>query len=128
MAAFVLNANGKKIITSRLNGTGTSPVNIAWGTGTATATAADTALATPAAPTTTTAVAGTGSTVTTTNNLDTFQVVGTITASGTVAIGEVALLDGTTIASSQYFLRADHGVMNLSSGDSITYTIKTQFT
>ena len=128
MAAFVLTSTGKQIISQRLNGTNTAPVYIAWGTGGTTATAADTALGVIAAPTVTTAVTGTGSTVTTTNTNDTFQVAGTVTAGGALTIIEVALLNQATVSGAQYFLRADHGSTVLASGDSITYTIKVQFT
>ena len=132
MAAFVLNANGKRIIANKLSGTGadaaTVPAFLAWGTGGVAATAADTALGTIAAPTVTTAVTGTASTVTITNTGDTFQVVGTITAGGVLNIIEVALLNQATVAGASNFLRADHGSTVLVSGDSIAYTIRAQFT
>ena len=132
MAAFVLNANGKRIIANKLSGTGadaaTVPSFIVWGTGGITATATDTALGTIAAPTVTTAVTGTASTVTVTNTGDTFQVIGTVTAGGALTIIEVALLNQATVSGASYFLRADHGSTVLASGDSIQYTIRVQLT
>lgn len=128
MAAFVLNSTGKQIIAQRLNGTNTAPVYVVWGTGGAAATAADTALGAIAAPTTTTAVTGTGTVNTTTNTNDTFQVIGTVTAGGALTIIEVALLNQATVSGAQYFMRADHGSTVLANGDSITYTLKVQFT
>lgn len=132
MAAFVLTANGKRIIANTLSNTGADaasvPASIAWGTGGTTATAADTALGAIAAPTVTTAVTGTASTVTTTNTGDTYQVTGTVTAGGPLTIIEVALLNQATVSGASYFLRADHGSTVLANGDSIAYTIKVQFT
>ena len=131
MAAFVLNANGKRIIANKLSGTGVDaaavPAFLVWGTGGTTATAADTALGVIAAPTVTTAVTGTASTVTVTNTGDTYQVVGTVTSGGALTIIEVALLNQATVSGASYFLRADHGSTVLGSGDSIAYTIKVTF-
>ena len=98
---------------------------LTWGTGTG-ATASSAGPVTPAAPTTTTAVTGTQSAVTTTVTGDTLQVVGTITASGTVAITEVGLGTSATAATAmtQYHSFA---AINLVSGDSIAFTIKRKY-
>lgn len=98
---------------------------LTWGTGTG-QTASSAGPATPAAPTTTTAVTGTQSQVTTTVTNDTLQVVGTITATGAVAITEVGLGTSSSAgtAMTQYHSFA---AINLVSGDSIQFTIKRKY-
>lgn len=118
---------GMAIVTNRMVGAGTEPKFIGWGTGATTAAVNNTALQTAAAPTTATAVTGTSSRVTTTVANDTYQVVGTITAGGTLAITEVALFDSATISGAGFFLRGTHDAINVNSGDSIEYTIKVKF-
>lgn len=98
---------------------------LTWGTGTG-QTASSAGPATPAAPTTATAVTGTQSQVTTTVTNDTLQVVGTITATGTVAITEVGLGTSSSAgtAMTQYH---SFSAINLVSGDSIAFTIKRKY-
>ena len=118
---------GMAIVTNRMAGAGTEPKFIGWGTGATTAAVNNTALQTAAAPTTVTAVTGTSSRVTTTVTNDTYQVVGTITAGGTLAITEVALFDNATISGAGFFLRGTHDAINVNANDSIEYTIKVKF-
>ena len=135
MAAVVVNvgggSGGKQIIANRLKGTGTEPLNIQWGTGAGTAAVADTSLFSTAT-TTEARTAGTSSIVTTTQTSDSYQVVGTITAAGARTITEVALWDaigsGSPPTGGNFFLHADHGSTTLASTETITYTIKVQFT
>lgn len=123
MATLVVN-KGKEIIVDRIMGAGTEPKYIAWGTGAGTAAAADTTLFTegPEARTT-----GTSSKVTTTTTNDTYQVTGTITASGTRAVTNAGLFDVVTSSSGNLFVKGDFTTVNLSNGDSIALTIKVQF-
>lgn len=100
-----------------------------WGSGTGAAASAN------AVTTTSTAEARTAATVTqqtTTVTNDTMRLVATITATGTRAITEVGAFDavgsGTPATGGNMDIYADHAVVNLSSGDSITYTINTSWT
>ena len=123
MATLLVNT-GKAVVTNRVkNGaTGaTEPSYVAYGTGTGTTAATDTTLFTE----TGTRTAGTSSQVTTSTTNDTYQVVGTQTAGGTLAITNAGLFDAST--SGNLFVKGDFTTINLSSGDSIQFTFKTQF-
>jgi hypothetical protein len=133
MATVVVN-NGKGIITNRIKGSGTEPVNIGWGTGTqTTALITDTGLG----PTTveklvdlstsagTDHTVGTSTQQTTTTTNDTYQVVGTRTATGTGAVTVAGLFDAAS--GGTLFLKGDFAAINLVSGDSILFTIKAVF-
>lgn len=121
MATVLTNA-GKDITTNRIKGSGTEPNYVAWGTGAGTAAAADTTLFTESAEA---RVSGTSTRVTTSTTNDTYQVVGTITASATRAITNAGLFDAST--SGNLFVKGDFSTINLASGDSIQFTIKVQF-
>jgi hypothetical protein len=120
MATLLVNT-GKAVVTSRIKGTGTEPTFVAFGTGAGTTALTDTTLFTE----TGTRVSGTSSQVTTTTTNDTYQVVGTQTAGGTLAITNAGLFDA--ISSGNLFVKGDFTTINLSSGDSIQFTFKTQF-
>lgn len=122
MATVLTNA-GRAIIANRIKGSGTEPAYVAWGTGAGTAAAADTTLFTESAEA---RVAGTSSIVTTTVTNDSYQVVGTITASATRAITNAGLFDAST--SGNLFVKGDFSTVNLSTGDAIQFTIKYQTT
>jgi hypothetical protein len=62
---------------------------------------------------------------TTTTTDDTYQVVGTLTAGGTLAITNAGLFDA--VSSGNLFVKGDFSTINLSTGDSIQFTFKTQF-
>lgn len=121
--ANVLTNAGRAIIANRIKGSGTEPVYVAWGTGAGTAAAADTTLFTESAEA---RVAGTSTVVTTTVTNDTYQVVGTITASATRAITNAGLFDAST--SGNLFVKGDFATVNLATGDAIQFTIKYQTT
>jgi predicted lysophospholipase L1 biosynthesis ABC-type transport system permease subunit len=94
---------------------------IAWGTGTTAATEADTGLETPGAEDRT---AGTQSLVTVNTTDDTYQVVGTITCTGTSkAITEVAVYSAASNGTA--IMRATFDAINVNVGDSISFNIKT---
>ena len=120
MATLLVNT-GKAVVTSRIKGSGTEPSYTAWGTGAGTTAATDTTLFTE----TGTRVSGTQSQVTTSVTNDTYQVVGTQTAGGALAITNAGLFDAST--SGNLFVKGDFSTINLSTGDSIQFTFKTQF-
>lgn len=122
MATLLVNT-GKAIVTNRIKGSGTEPLNIAWGTGAGTTAATDTTLFTETTP----RAAGTSSQVTTTTTNDTYQVVGTVTAGSSLAITNAGLFDVITASTGNLFVKGDFSTINLTSGDSIQFTFKTQF-
>ncbi len=118
----VVNA-GLAIITNLLSGLGgTVPKYVGWGTGTTPATTSDSGLETPSAESRTD---GTPTRETDTVTNDTFQVVGAIESASTQAITEVGLFDAAT--SGNLFLHGTFSAINVNSGDSIQFTIKTVF-
>lgn len=117
MATVFANA-GKAITANRVNGTGTAPTFVAWGTGAGTAAAADTTLFTEAAEA---RVNGTASVVTTTVTNDTYRVVGTITAAAGKTITNAGTFDAST--SGNLFVKGDFTGIALNTGDAIQFTI-----
>ena len=121
--ATVLTTVGKGLVTALLTASG--PQHIGWGTGATTAVVGDTGLVTPAAPA---RVAGTRSQATTTVSNDSYQVQGTLTAGGPLAITEAGLFDGAGTGSpptgAALMVRGDFAAINLASGDSIQFTVK----
>lgn len=120
MATVFANA-GKALLTNRLKGAGTEPSYVAMGTGAGTAAIADTTLFTEVE----TRTAGTSTQQTTTVTSDTYQVVGTVTATATRAITNAGLFDASTVGN--LFVKGDFATINLASGDSIAFTIKISF-
>jgi len=121
MATLLVNT-GKAIITNYLNGgAATQPKYVAWGTGAGTTGATDTTLFTEVTP----RVSGTTSQVTTSTTDDTYQVVGTQTAGTSETITNAGLFDAST--SGNLFIKGDFTGVPLSSGDSIQFTFKCQF-
>lgn len=117
---------GKGQVTLDLVNATNPPKFAMWGTGSGVA-VTGTALAIAAAPTTVTAVTGTATQQTTTTTNDTYQVVSTITAGGTLAITEYALTTNATIASGTMYNYHSFAVLNLVNLDSITFTDTTVF-
>lgn len=127
--ATVVTTGGKAVAAKRQLGSTPSqaePKFIGIGVGATgaarTAVAADTALTTEVE----TRATGTSSTVTTTNTNDTYQTVGTITATATRAVDEAMTFDASSTGNNQ--LSATFPVINLLSGDSLQLTAKVQFT
>jgi len=119
--ATLLVTTGKSVVTNRILGSGTAPQYIAWGTGAGTTSASDTTLFTE----TGTRVSGTMTQQTTSTTNDTFQVVGTLTAGGSVTITNAGTFDAST--SGNLFVKGDFTGLALNSGDSIQFTFKVQF-
>jgi hypothetical protein len=121
MATLLVNT-GKAIVTNYLaGGAATQPKYIGWGTGAGTTAATDTTLFTE----TGTRVTGTTTQQTTSTTNDTYQVIGTATAVGTVTITNAGLFDA--VSSGNLFVKGDFTGIGLTSGDSIQFTFKTQF-
>lgn len=128
--ATVVTNKGKAIFADRVRTTpGTytaAPKFCAMGVGATgaarTAAAGDTALSSEVE----TRTSGTESAVTTTQTGDTYQVVGTITASATRSVDEAGLFDATTVGN--MFTSATFAVVSLNNGDSIQFTWKVQLT
>jgi hypothetical protein len=121
--ATVLTSAGKAITTNRLKGAGTEPNYVAWGTGAGTAAVADTTLFTESAEA---RVAGTSTQQTTTVTNDTYQVVGTLTASAGRTITNAGLFDAATVGN--LFMKGDFTGLALLTGDSIQFTMQVQYT
>lgn len=129
MATLLLNG-GKDIVTNRIKGAGTEPLNIGWGTGAGTTAAADTTLFTEKLVDLSTSAgtdhtAGTSSRVTTTTTNDTYQVVGTRTATGAGTVTNAGLFDAAS--GGNLFMKGDFTGIGLASGDAIQFTCKVQF-
>lgn len=128
--ATVITNVGKGIVAKRLVGATPSqaePKFIGLGVGATgaarTAVAADTALSSELAEGRAT---GTSSNVTTTQTNDTYQSVGTVTATGSRAVDEAGLFDASTTGN--MFLSATFPIVNLLTGDSLQVTAKAQAT
>jgi len=123
MATLLVNT-GKAVVTNRIkNGaTGaTEPNYVAWGTGAGTTALTDTTLFTEVG----TRTAGTSTQQTTTTTNDTYQVIGTLTAGSSLTITNAGLFDAVTVGN--LFVKGDFTGVALTSGDSIQFTFKTQF-
>lgn len=126
--ATVVTNSGKAIAAKRHIGSTPAqaePNYIGIGTGATgaarTAVAADTALSTAVES----RVAGTSSNVTTTVTNDTYQTVGTITATASRAVDEAGTFDASTAGNMD--ISATFAVVNLASGDSLQITFKKVF-
>lgn len=120
MATVYTNA-GKAVTTNRIKGAGTEPNFVAIGTGAGTAAAADTTLFTEVE----TRATGTSTQQTTTVTNDTYQVVGTITATAARAVTNAGLFDASTAGN--LFMKGDFATVNLAINDSIQLTCKVAF-
>jgi hypothetical protein len=114
---------GLGIITALLASSANKHVH--WGTGATAADATQTALVTPSSDET--RASGTQSQVTTSVTNDTYQVVATLTCASTAkAITEVGVFSAATGGS--MYSRNAFDAINLAVGDSIQFTIKSQYT
>lgn len=124
--ATVFTNAGAAIVTNRIIQAGTAPKNIGWGVGVTAASVGQTALVTESAPTTGGGrTNGTESRTTVSVANDNYQVVGTVTASSSLAITEAGLFDAATAGS--MLIRSDFGAVNVVSGDSIAFTFGLRF-
>src|SRR4030095_14484413 len=70
---------------------------------------------------------GVASTVTTTVTNDTYQCVGTVSATAARAVDEAGLFDSGTTGAGNMMISATFAVQNLANGDSIQFTFKNKF-
>jgi hypothetical protein len=124
--ATVFTNVGKQITTGRIKGVvsgagSAEPAYVAWGTGAGTAAVTDTTLFSE----TGTRTLGTSSQVTTSTTNDTYQVVGTISAGGALTITNAGLFDAST--SGNLYMKGDFTGVALTSGESIQFTMKVQY-
>lgn len=128
--ANVLVNGWRAIVTGALRVIQTEPKYIGVGTGAGTAAAIDTTLfsekAADLSSTSGTRITGTSSQVTTTTTNDTYQLVGTLTATGAGSVTNVGQFDNSTIGSGNLFSKADFTAIPLAVNDQITFTLKTQ--
>lgn len=127
--ATVVTSGGKAISAKRNVGATPAqlePKFIGIGTGATTAArtavAADTALSTEVE----TRATGAASTVTTTVTNDTYQTVGTITATAARSVDEAGTFDASTVGNLD--VSATFAVVSLASGDSLQLTVKKAYT
>jgi len=119
------------VITARLGAVGTAePKNSGWGTAAGTAGVTDTTLFTEKLVDLSTSAGtdhtvGTSSQQTTTVTNDTYQVVGTRTATGAGTVTNAGLF--TAASGGTLFLKGDFTGIALSASDSIQFTIKAIF-
>lgn len=119
--ATVFTDAGKAITTNRLIGSGSDPKYLAIGTGAGTALAAGTALFDEVES----RVSGSSSRVMTSVANDTYQVVGTVTATDAREVTNAGLFDASS--DGNLFVHGDFAPINLSTDDSITFTIKVAY-
>lgn len=117
--ATVLTNVGEEWAASRMAGTGSlniAATHIGWGTSTTTAAKGDTTLGGEVGTrgSATVTLSGSGSSAK-------FSAVATLTAGSSYAITEAGLFSAST--SGSMFVHGDFSVINLSSGDQITFTI-----
>lgn len=125
LAVAFTNA-GAAIVTNRIIQAGTAPKNIGWGIGTNAAAVGDSALQTESAPTTAGGrTVGTESRTTITQTNDNYQVVGTVTAAGTLAITEAGLFDA--VSAGNMLIRGVFSAVNVLVNDSIQFTFGLKF-
>jgi hypothetical protein len=129
MATFVQDG-GLDIVTNRIKGAGTEPLNVGWGTGAGTTVRTETTLFTEKLVDLTTSAGtdhtlGTSTRQTTNTTNDTYQVVATRTATGAGTVTNAGLFDAAS--GGNLFLKGDFTGIGLSSGDAIQFTFKSIF-
>ncbi len=117
--ATVFNNTGKAAVTALLAASTNKYVGI--GTGAGTAAIADTTLFTEVE----TRATGTQTQQTTTTTSDTYQVVGTVTATASRAVTNAGVFDAATVGN--LFMKGDFATINLATGDSLQATCKVSF-
>jgi hypothetical protein len=129
MATTKVVDGGLAIVTNRLKGAGTEPLNVGWGTGAGTTAVGDSTLFTEALVTLagggTDHTAGTSTQQTTTTTSDTYRVVATRTATGSGTVTNAGLFDAAS--GGNLFMKGDFTGIGLVSGDSILFTINVVF-
>lgn len=117
--AIVLTNSGKRILANRIKGIGTEPSWLAWGSGAGISSPADTDLFSESPEGRTLCVTS----IQTTNMADdTYQAVGTLTATVPRSVTNAALFD--SLNGGNIFIKGDFATVNLQANDSIQFTVK----
>lgn len=129
MATFVQDG-GLDVVTNRIKGAGTEPLNIGWGTGAGTTVRSETTLFVEKLVDLTTSAGtdhtvGTSSRITTTTTNDSYRVTGTRTATGAGTVTNAGLFDAAS--GGNLFLKGDFTGIGLAANDSIAFTITAVF-
>jgi hypothetical protein len=129
MATVICNA-GHSIVTNRLKGSGTEPLNIGWGTAAGTAAITDSTLFTEKLVDLSTSAGtdhtvGTSSRTTTTNTNDTYTVTGTRTATGAGTVTNAGTFDAAS--GGTLYVKGDFTGIGLASGDGIAFTFNVKY-
>ncbi len=119
--ATVFTNVGRQVTTNRVKGSGPEPNYIGWGSGSGTAVVTDTTLFSEILSRT----LGTSTQVTTTTTSDTYQVVGTVSAAGSVTITNAGLFDAAT--GGNLFMKGNFTGVALTIGEGIQFTMKVQY-
>ena len=119
MSTLLVNVGKQKLIGGIYGDNPTPPTYVDWGTGTNAPAAADTTLQTPGGEARTN---GTKSKQTTNFANDTFQVIGTLTATGVKTITEAGLFDAATVGN--MVVRGTFTGIPLGIGDTVQFTIQ----
>jgi len=119
MAALLTNVGITKLIAALFGDSHTAPLFVAWGTGTTAEAVTNTALETAASEDRT---SGTKTKVTTNTTDDTYQLVGSITSTGTKTISEAGLFDASTAGS--MYVRGTFTGIALATSDAIEFTVQ----
>jgi hypothetical protein len=127
--ATIVNA-GKAVVTNRIHGAGTEPLNAGFGTSATAEAATQTDLVAAAANEA--RVAGAGSQFTTSVTNDTYRVQATVfCATAGKTINEVGLFDtigtGLPVTGGNMYLRAVVGPYTLNVGDGVAFDIRVQY-
>lgn len=123
LAATLIVNTGRAVVTNRMVNATLPPTFLGWGTGAGTTAATDTTLFTEASEA---RAVCTASQQTTTTANDTYRLVGTLTVAGAgKTITNAGLLDASS-AGNLYF-KTDFTGVALNVGESIQFTINTQF-
>lgn len=119
MAALLTKVGITKLIAALFGDTHVAPLFVAWGTGTTAEAVTNTALETAASEDRT---SGTKTKVTTNTTDDTYQLVGSITATGTKTISEAGLFDAA--AAGSMYVRGTFTGIALTTSDAIEFTVQ----
>jgi hypothetical protein len=119
--AVVFTNSGHSAVVTRVIGSGTQCNYVEWGTGAGTTVSTDNTISGAVNA----RVAGAVAAYTTTLTNDTYQVVGTLTASAAYAITNAGIFDAAS--NGNCYVKGDFGALNLASGDSVQFTFRLQF-
>lgn len=122
--AIVFTDSGHSAVVTRIIGSGTQPSYMAWGTGVVGQTDANTADNTVSGEINS-RVVGTAAAYTSAKTNDTYSIQAVMSATAAYGINNAAIFDASTNGNS--LIKANFLVVNLASGDSISFIARLQF-